>query len=134
MEDLCQISEFLTENKYKGSYEKAGKLVARYCNKGIDTLNYFELVLFSYLSGNNDMHLKNFSVLHRENDVVLSPAYDLVNVNLVNPRDDEELGLTLNGKKRKLKLNDFIVLANALAIPVKAYQNSFKHFASKMKR
>ena len=130
IEDLCQVSEFLTENKYKSSYEKAGKLVAHYCQKGLDLLSYFELVLFSYLSGNNDMHLKNFSILHARDGITLSPAYDLLNVNLVNPKDDEDLGLTLNGKKKKIKLVDFIVLANSLGIPEKARQNSFKKFAS----
>jgi len=64
VEDFCQLSEFLTENKYKGSYEKAGKLIQAYCaNSGLDVLNYFELLLFCYLTGNNDMHLKNFSLL-----------------------------------------------------------------------
>ncbi len=102
VEDLCQLSEFLTESKYKGSYERTGKLISTYCmNTGLDTTNYFEVVLFSYLSGNNDMHLKNFSLIHEENGVVLSPAYDLLNVNLVNPTDDEELALTLNGKRKK---------------------------------
>ena len=131
IEDLCQLSEFLTENKYKGSYERAGKLVQKYCNRGIDVLNYFELVLFSYLSGNNDMHLKNFSLVHTDKGIVFSPAYDLLNVNLVNPADDEELGLTLNGKKKKIKLEDFIALAKGLNISEKVYQNSFKKFTLK---
>lgn len=66
MEDFCQLSGFLTENKYKGSYEKIGKLISKYCTQtGFDALTYFELVLFSFLTGNNDMHLKNFSVLHK---------------------------------------------------------------------
>ncbi len=127
MEDFCQLSGFLTENKYKGSYEKAGKLLLRYCtNTGLDTLNYFELLLFSFLTGNNDMHLKNFSLLYQDKKIALSPAYDLLNVNLVNPNDDEELGLTLNGKKKKIKLSDFILLAKILQIPEKAMENSFK--------
>ena len=131
IEDLCQVSEFLTENKYKGSYEKAGKLVAKYCNRGLDVLNYFELILFCYLSGNNDMHLKNFSLMHTQHGIRLCPAYDLLNVNLVNPNDNEELALTLNAKKRKIKLVDFIALGDNLGIPPKAYQNSFKRFAAK---
>ncbi len=133
VEDLCQLSEFLTENKYKSSYEKAGKLVIKYCNKGLDLLNYFELVLFSYLVGNNDMHLKNFSVLHQPNGVILSPAYDLLNVNLINPKDKEELGLTLNGKKNKIKLTDFKKLAVILNINDKVCENIFKKFSSKNK-
>lgn len=133
MEDLCQLSEFLTENKYKSSYEKAGNLVAKYCHKGLDLLNYFELVLFSYLAGNNDMHLKNFSVLHQPDGVTLSPAYDLLNVNLINPKDKEELGLTLNGKKNKIKLTDFEVLGESLGINEKVYHKSFKLLSSKNK-
>jgi serine/threonine-protein kinase HipA len=131
VEDLCQLSEFLTENKYKSSYEKAGKLVAHYCNKGLDLLNYFDLVLFSYLCGNNDMHLKNFSLMHQPGGAVLSPAYDLLNVNLVNPKDKEELALTLNGKKSSIKLTDFTALAEKLQINEKVYYNSFKLFSSK---
>ena len=132
IEDLCQLSEFQTENKYKSSYERAGKLVTKYCaNSGLDTLNYFELVLFSYLSGNNDMHLKNFSVVYTDAGIELSPAYDLLNVNLVNPKDTEELGLTINGKKSRLKLSDFSALANNLKIPAKAYANILKKFSSK---
>ena len=133
MEDLCQLSEFLTENKYKSSYEKAGKLIAKYCTKGLDLLNYFELVLFSYLAGNNDMHLKNFSVLHQPDGATLSPAYDLLNVNLINPKDKEELGLTLNGKKNKIKLADFKILAASLNINEKVYDNIFKKFQNKNK-
>ncbi|WP_276348847.1 HipA domain-containing protein [Daejeonella sp. JGW-45] len=131
MEDFCQLSEFLTESKYKGSYEKIGKLILKYCtNTGLDALNYFELVLFSYLTGNNDMHLKNFAVLHQDSGIYLSPAFDLLNVNLVNPADDEELALTLNGKKKKLRLKDFIILGTSLQIPERAIENSFKKFTS----
>lgn len=133
MEDFCQLSELLTENKYKSSYEKAGKLVAQYCNKGLDLLNYFDLVLFSYLTGNNDMHLKNFSVLHQPSGVVLSPAYDLLNVNLVNPKDKEEMALTLNGKRNKIKLTDFTALGETLGINEKVYTNRYSHFSKKNK-
>jgi serine/threonine-protein kinase HipA len=131
VEDLCQLSQFLTENKYKSSYEKAGKLVETYCHKGLDMLHYFELVLFSYLSGNNDMHLKNFSVMHQPEGAMLSPAYDLLNVNLINPKDKEELGLTLNGKKNKIRLADFKLLAESLHINEKVYMNIFKRFNNK---
>lgn len=131
IEDLCQLSEFLTESKYKSSYEKAGKLVARYCYRGLDLLSYFELVLFSYLCGNNDMHLKNFSLMHQPEGIVLSPAYDLLNVNLLNPRDEEEMALTLNGKKATIKLTDFKALAENLRINERVYYNSFKLFSSK---
>lgn len=131
MEDFCQLSEFLTENKYKGSYEKIGKLILKYCTQtGFDALTYFELVLFSFLTGNNDMHLKNFSVLHGNEGISFSPAYDLLNVNLVNPQDTEELALTLNGKKKKIELSDFDVLARSMNIPATAVRNTYNKFSS----
>jgi len=134
IEDLCQLSEFLTENKYKSSYEKTGKQIAKYCHRGLDVLNYFELVLFSYLSGNNDMHLKNFSVIHQpDGGGMLSPAYDLLNVNLINPADKEELALTLNDKKKKIKLADFIKLSESLGITEKVCSGIFKKFSSRNK-
>ncbi len=130
VEDLCQISGFLTEQKYKSSYEKAGKLISTYCtNKGLDTLNFFELVLFCYLTGNNDMHLKNFTLIHHpDRTVSLSPAYDLLNVNLIFPSDAEELALTLNGKKRKITKMDFDKFASSLNLPEKAVSNSYSKF------
>ncbi len=132
MEDLCQLSEFQTESKYKGSYERVGKIIAKYCtNAGLDTLNYFELVFFSFLSGNNDMHLKNFSLLYADAGVELSPAYDLLNVNLVNPKDTEELALTIGGKKSRITLSDFAALATTLKIPEKVFVNIVKKFSSK---
>ncbi|WP_245705488.1 HipA domain-containing protein [Chitinophaga filiformis] len=131
VEDFCQLAEFPTENKYKGSYERAGKLILAYCtNSGLDVLKYFELLLFCYLTGNNDMHLKNFSLLHLENSIALSPAYDLLNVNLVFPKDQEELALLLNGKKKNIKLRDFEALGIVLNIPEKVRHNIYKKFKS----
>ncbi|WP_229206859.1 HipA domain-containing protein [Dyadobacter crusticola] len=136
VEDFCQISGFLTEQKYKGSYEKIGKLIAQYCtNRGLDTLNFFELVLFCYLTGNNDMHLKNFSVIHHSDRTIsLSPAYDLLNVNLVFPDDADELALTLNGRKRKITKADFDSFAKGLNLPEKAVSNIYVKFAGARKR
>lgn len=129
VEDFCQLSGFLTENKYKGSYEKAGKLILQYCtNSGLDVLRFFELLLFCYLTGNNDMHLKNFSLLHLENSIALSPAYDLLNVNLVFPKDQEEMALLLSGKKKNIKLKDFEALGTVLNIPEKVRYNIYKKF------
>jgi serine/threonine-protein kinase HipA len=131
MEDFCQLSEFLTENKYKGSYEKIGKLILKYCTQtGFDALTYFEMVLFCFLTGNNDMHLKNFSVIYTDDGVSLSPAYDLLNVILVNPQDNEELALTMNGKKKRIILSDFDVLAKSMNIPETAVKNTYKKFSS----
>lgn len=127
MEDMCQLTERLTEDKYHGSYEQIGKTIQKYsATSGLDVVNFFELVLFSFLTGNADMHLKNFSLIEQPGlGMVLSPAYDLVNTSLVNPADDEELALNLNGKKKRLKKQDFIVGMNTLKIDKKQQQNIF---------
>lgn len=110
MEDMCQLSERLTEDKYKGSHEQVAKLILKYSsNPLLDVGNFFELVLFSFFTGNSDMHLKNFSLLQKNGvEMSLSPAYDLLSTTLANPADTEELALTLNAKKRKINYNDFL--------------------------
>jgi serine/threonine-protein kinase HipA len=128
MEDMCQLTERLTEDKYNGSYEQIGKAILKYStNPGLDLVNFFELVLFSYLTGNADMHLKNFSLIQQANaGMVLSAAYDLVATKIVNPADDEELALTLNGKKKKIKKADFVAAFNTLRLHTKQQDNIFK--------
>ena len=104
MEDFCQLTERPTEKKYFGSYEQIGKLIRRYARfGGVDALRFFEEVLFCYLTGNNDMHLKNFSLL-REPDGAwnLSPAYDLVPAQIHLPKDSEELALRSVGSCRMI--------------------------------
>lgn len=127
MEDMCQLTERLTEDKYRGSYEQIGKTIQKYsATPGLDIVNFFELLLFSFLSGNADMHLKNFSLLEQPGiGMTLSPAYDLINTALVNPADKEELALNLNGKKRKLNRLDFISVMNTLNLEEKQQKNIF---------
>ncbi|WP_240336903.1 HipA domain-containing protein [Rufibacter psychrotolerans] len=131
MEDMCQLTERLTEQKYKGSYEQIAKVILRHAaNPGFDLINFYEQVVFSFLTGNNDMHLKNFSLLKDQNqEYHLCPAYDLVASELVVEDDPEELALTLNGKKRKLKRKDFELAMQAAGIEARAVQNIFKKFA-----
>lgn len=129
VEDLCQLSELLTEQKYKSSYERVGKIIYQFAtNSGLDIIKYFRLVLFSFLTGNNDMHLKNFSLVHSEGEILLSPAYDLLNVNLIYPKDDEDLALSLNGRKRKIKKADFDQFAKSLGISELVRDNIYKDF------
>lgn len=117
MEDMCQLTERHTEHKYKSSYERIGKAVLKYSSvPKMDVTNFFELVLFSWLTGNNDMHLKNFSLYEVAGKMCLTPAYDLLNAAIVNPKDKEELALTLNGRKKKLRKEDFITSAAGLGI------------------
>lgn len=133
-EDLCQLSETLTEHKYRGSYEKTGKIIKHYSTQsGLDALHYFELVAFSFIIGNADMHLKNFSMFeNEEGQFTLSPAYDLVSTKLVLKKETEQMALTLNGRKNRLTKKDFIQLAENLSITKKQMENSFHSFSQKL--
>ncbi|MCX2679338.1 HipA domain-containing protein [Galbibacter sp. EGI 63066] len=118
MLDMFQITEAF--DKYRGSMEKIGKALNEYSsNTLLDKLIFFELTLFCYLTGNNDMHLKNFSMISTDTGWVLVPAYDLLNVTIVNPDDTEELALTIEGKKKKLKRKHFDRLAEGLELTPK---------------
>lgn len=130
MEDMCQLSERPTEYKYKSSYEQVAKVIARYsATPVLDLMRYYELLLFCWLTGNNDMHLKNFSLYRPTNTgYVLTPAYDLLNVAIVNPKDTEELALTLNGKKRKLTRTDFEKAMLGSGVNGKVISNIFRKF------
>jgi len=127
MEDMCQLTERLTEEKYHGSYEQIAKVILKFStNPGLDLVNFFELVLFSFLTGNADMHLKNFSLIRQPGmGIVFSPAYDLVATALVNPADNEELALTLNRKKRKIRKSDFVAAFKSLKLDEKQQYNIF---------
>ncbi|MDP2162316.1 MAG: HipA domain-containing protein [Flavobacterium sp.] len=130
MEDMCQLSERLTEDKYKGSHEQVAKLVLKYSSSPLlDVSNFYEQVLFSFFTGNSDMHLKNFSLLEKEGQgLSLCPAYDLVPTTLVNPADTEELALTLNAKKRKLKYSDFLAAYENGGLNKKVLDNTLELF------
>lgn len=117
MEDMCQLTMHPTEYKYKGSYEQIGKTIMQYCNMPkLDLTNYMQLLLFCFVTGNNDMHLKNFSLYRPDNKYQLSPAYDLINVAIANPKDQEELALPLSGRKSNLHLRDFLYFATAIGL------------------
>jgi len=133
-EDLCQLTETLTEHKYRGSYEKTGKVIKQFSSQsGFDALHYFELVIFSFITGNADMHLKNFSMLENEDgNFFLSPAYDLVSTLLVIKNESEQMSLTLNGKRNKIKKDDFDMLAKSLSLTEKQKQNSYQSFFKKI--
>ncbi|MCY4562112.1 MAG: HipA domain-containing protein [Flavobacteriaceae bacterium] len=130
VEDFCQLSENLTEHKYRGSIEKIGKLVHKYTtNTGYEVQRLFELVLFCFLVGNADMHLKNFALIENQwGEFELSPAFDLLNTAIAIPEDHEETALTINGKKRKIKRSDFDTLSNNLIINEKAKQAIYLRF------
>ena len=129
MEDMCQLTERQTEHKYRSSYERIGKAILKYSSlPKMDVTNFFELVLFSWLTGNNDMHLKNFSLFEAADKVRLTPAYDLLNAVIINPSDDDELALTLNGRKKKLKKDDFLKAASSLGIELVVVERLIKKY------
>ena len=117
MEDLCQLTLHPTEYKYKSSYEQIAKTIVAYSSMPkLDLVNFMQVLLFSFITGNNDMHLKNFSLYRPKKLYQLTPAYDLLNVAIVNQKDKEELALTLNGKKSRLKLSDFLKASATMGI------------------
>lgn len=125
MLDMFQITEAF--DKYKGSMEKVGKALDNYSsNNLLDKTYYFDLALFSFLTGNNDMHLKNFSMIETSYGWGLAPAYDLLNVAIVFPEDKEELALTLTGKKKKLSREHFEQLGIGLGLSPKQINGAFK--------
>lgn len=106
MEDFCQLDLRLTQDKYRGSYERCAKIISRHSSrKGLDMTELYLRLVFCFLVGNSDMHLKNFSLLETgegSGEYVLSPAYDLLPVNMIMPEDKEQFALAMNGKKQNL--------------------------------
>ncbi|MFH1874046.1 MAG: HipA domain-containing protein [Pseudomonadota bacterium] len=110
VEDFAQLAGELRETKYNSSMEKVAELIKRYCSfPRIEFAELFKRTIFNYLIGNEDMHLKNFSLITIDEVSKLAPAYDFVNstIALANPR--EELALPLHGKKTNLTRDDFLI-------------------------
>jgi len=109
VEDFAQLSGKSRDTKYESSMEQVISIIGKFCTfPAIEKLRLFNLTLFNFLIGNEDMHLKNFSVIRHDLKVELSPAYDLLNSTIIF-NSQEELALPLNGKKNMLKTNDFLV-------------------------
>jgi len=129
MEDMCQLTGKLTEQKYNGSHEQIAKKIIQFSAYPVlDLINYVELLLFCYLTGNSDMHLKNFSLYKQTGEYVLTPAYDLVSTKLVIPQDTEELALMLNGKRRRFNKQDFNGLLKQAKVEDKTVENIYVKF------
>lgn len=130
MEDFCQLDGRLTEDKYRGSYERCGKIVSKYSvNAGLDLAELFIRVVFSFAVGNSDMHLKNFSLIELGEGsgiYALSDAYDMLSTNVVIPADKEQLALTINGKKQNIRRKDFLILAETIGITEKSADKMIK--------
>jgi len=135
MEDFCQLDERLTQDKYKGSYERCAKIIQKYSSRaGFDLTELFMRLVFCFITGNSDMHLKNFSLIETAEGsavYVLSPAYDLLPVNVIMPADPEETALTLHGKKKHIDRNDFLAFAESCGIAPNAAAKMIRALASK---
>ena len=120
MEDFCQLDLRLTEDKYRGSYERCAKILKQYSARvGIDMAEFYMRLVFCFIVGNSDMHLKNFSLIETaegSGEYVLSPAYDLLPVNANMPADKEQFALAMNGKKMNIRKGDFLKLADICGI------------------
>lgn len=103
VEDFAQLAGLSRDTKYEYSMEKVVKLINMYCTfPAIEKVKLFNLVLFCFITGNEDMHLKNFSIINRNNKIEISPCYDLVNTTIEIKDVSEEIALTLKGKNKKL--------------------------------
>jgi len=124
VEDFAQLAGKSRDTKYDYSMEKIIDIIDTYCTfPAIEKVKLFRLTIFNFLIGNEDMHLKNFSLITRDNKIGLSPAYDLLNTTIVLPNESEEIALPLAGKKKnlsakilidyfgkeRLKLNDKVI-------------------------
>lgn len=110
VEDFSQLSGKKRDTKYNSSMEQVVDIIERFCTfPRIEFIKLFKLTLFNYLVGNEDMHLKNFSLITKEQKNYLSPAYDLLNTSIALGNPKEELALPLKGKKNNLTKKDFLV-------------------------
>lgn len=134
MEDFCQLDLRLTEDKYRGSYERCAKIIKMYSSRiGIDMAEFFIRLVFSFIVGNSDMHLKNFSLIETaegSGEYVLSPAYDLLPVNANMPSDKEQFALPMNGKKTNIRKKDFLIFADDCGITKTTAEKMIKNLVA----
>ena len=130
MEDMCQLAGKLTEQKYQGSYELIAKLIERYSSvPKLDLVNFWEQVVFSWIVGNADMHLKNFSLYSEKvGSYELTPTYDQVSTAIVMPEDTDQLALPLNGFQKKLLSMDFAQAMELSGLNRQMVQRIFNRF------
>jgi serine/threonine-protein kinase HipA len=108
VEDFAQLSGASRDTKYNSSTEQLIEIIDRFCTfPALERIKFLDRLLCAFLTGNEDMHLKNWSLITRDDKVELSPAYDLLNSTMPNPRSREELALPLRGKKSQLRAKDF---------------------------
>jgi len=117
IEDFCQAGNVPRDMKYRKSAEFCGKLIKTITTfPKIEIQKFFRLILFNFLVGNGDAHLKNYSFMYLKNRTVLTPAYDLVSSSILIPGETAS-AITINGKDNKFRLKDFKALASNMKIP-----------------
>lgn len=132
MLDMCQLTNRLTEHKYLGSYEQLARTVIKYSIAPyLDVQRFWEVVMFSWITGNSDMHCKNFSLLDEGNGYLLSPAYDLLAVLLADPDDTDELAMPVftGGKTSGFDRDTFAQAFVQSGIPVRATEKRINKMA-----
>jgi serine/threonine-protein kinase HipA len=135
VEDFAQLSGKNRETKYSFSMEKIVPIIEQYCTfPMLEKHKLFIRVLFNYLVGNEDMHLKNFSLIMRQEKTELAPAYDFLNTTILLPHVKEELALSLNGKKSNLDAKDFIeyYAKERLSLSLPIIQKTLENFREKI--
>lgn len=134
MEDFCQLDLRLTEDKYRGSYERCAKIITRYSSRvGVDMAEFYIRLVFCFIVGNSDMHLKNFSLIETSEgsgEYVLSPAYDMLPVNANMPADKEQFALAMNGKKMNICKGDFLKFADSCGISLRTAEKIMKNLVN----
>lgn len=121
MLDMCQLTNRLTEHKYYGTYQQLAETIKKYSSAPmLDVQRFWEVVLFSWITGNSDMHCKNFSLVDTgSGEYALAPAYDLLAVLLADPEDSEEMAMsfTVGGAKEGFDRNTFVTAFTQSGIP-----------------
>lgn len=138
VEDFSQLAELNRKKKYNYSVEKLMTLIETYCSfPKVEMLKIFRLLLFNFVFGNEDMHLKNYSIITTKKGVIqLSPAYDLLNTTAVYRfydkefKDIEQSALTINGKKNNLKSNDFKLMAERMKLQTRLIDQAYEDLNS----
>jgi serine/threonine-protein kinase HipA len=107
LEDGAQLLGHTRDTKYDSSMEQVVGMIDRFCTFPVlEKRKLMQRVWFCFLTGNEDMHLKNWSLFSRSGRVVLSPAYDLLNTSIILKNPQEETALPIRGRKRNLNRYD----------------------------
>lgn len=108
-EDFAQLTGNTRDTKYRFSMEKLVPVIEEFCTfPVVEKVEFFKRIVFCFVTGNEDMHLKNFSLITKNGKTTLAPAYDLLNSSIAIKSPEEEIALTLKGKKSNLKASDFM--------------------------